>query len=455
MNKILNHILVIFICSNVAVYAMEQQEQVPTPSAGSSSSSSSSKMPKKSILKNPAREKEAKGNIRFELNPEGDTPESQGNIPTLKQDAPKPVPRASDEEWQAYQEEQRGIVKSQRIAVQERLNATPEAEAVANLISFAQTTIPEVEEIIKSCAKDMVEVWNFFNEEPTDVEMAKRNFEKLRFHFQHYERNIVSKISKTGKETQPLLAGYAKILDALKRPASYQFGANADVEALDDMLSLYMDSIKREASSLYTQSEKKALDAIFSKIDSNLADKEEYQAAVLLSQASLDNIKNLDSTLTNREKYEITEQLGHTLLDDIKKIEDAINQEKYITAAQLGKRVLDGIIKRKNVIDKEKYETVMQLGQTFLDNMQKINRANKEKYVTAVALGHKFLDDITETENAVDRAMTNYSIRKYSRDDYSTLLYYKGRVDKEMAIERVWPYARKIESTKQSLLFVL
>ena len=448
MNKMLNHILIIFICSNVVVYTMEQEEKIPTSptesaslQASSSSSSLSPNVPKKSILKNPARDKEAKESIRFEPKPE--------------EDAPKPLTRVSDEEWQAYQEEQRGIIKSQRIAAQEKLNATPEAQAVANLISFAQTTIPEVEEIIKSCAKDMVEVWKFFNIVPTDAEMAKQNFEKLRFHFQHYERNIVSKINKSGRETEPLLAGYAKILDSLKRPAFYQFGANASVETLDDMLSLYMDSIKKEANSSYTQSEKKALDTIFSIIDSNVTDKEEYEAAVLLSQTSLNNIKKLDSTLADREKYEITERLGHTLLDDIKKIEHAINQEKYITAAQLGKRFLDGIKKTENEIDKEKYETAVQLGHTFLDNMKKIERANKEKYVTAVELGHKFLDDITETENAVDRAMMNYNIKKYSREDYSTLLHYKGRVEKEMAIERVWPYARKIESTKQSLLFVL
>lgn len=75
----------------------------------------------------------------------------------------------------------------------------------------------------------------------------------------------------------------------------------------------------------------------------------------------------------------------------------------------------------------------------------------KDQYAEAISCGYEFLDDAKAAENAVDAAMKKYGIRKYSKNHYATYLKDKQYEDKQMVIERVWPYAEKINQKKETL----
>jgi hypothetical protein len=293
---------------------MEEQPPAPTES-NSSSSSSSSAGAKKSILKKTTRAEGAKKTLQF-------TQDTQEHTD-------KPITKSSDASKQEYLKEISQIEREQKA----QAPTISEEEALQKLISFAQTSIPEVEQIIASCAQDFFQIWNFFSTIPTSREQAKENFTKLRNAMKDYENNLVPITNRrTGQESDPLIIGYESMLDDLKRQAFYEIGSNPSVEKINDLISDYMESIMQKATDLYTQSKKENLEALFSAIDSNLPAKDQYVRAI---------------------------EIGHKFLDDASKTEDKVheamrryNVRGYIKQDYLAQHYSKATVEKNMIIDR-------------------------------------------------------------------------------------------------------
>jgi hypothetical protein len=176
MNNIRYFVLAFIMCSKTTIHSMEGSTSPieSTLSAGSGSSSSSSSVPKKSSLKKNARQGGVKKTLQFTA----DTQEHTAK--TLRE--------AKSEDKLEYQNELADIEKQQKAAGIQAAAVSGEEEALKKLISFAETTIPEVEQIINDCAKNIVDIWDFFWAVPTSREMASENFAKLGLAIKDYEK---------------------------------------------------------------------------------------------------------------------------------------------------------------------------------------------------------------------------------------------------------------------------
>lgn len=79
----------------------------------------------------------------------------------------------------------------------------------------------------------------------------------------------------------------------------------------------------------------------------------------------------------------------------------------------------------------------------------------KDQYAEALSLAYSYIDTEKDTETAFYAAMKVYNIKKFSPSDYVGFLNVKHHIDKEMLIERIYPYAKNINESKDSLYLIL
>lgn len=79
----------------------------------------------------------------------------------------------------------------------------------------------------------------------------------------------------------------------------------------------------------------------------------------------------------------------------------------------------------------------------------------KDQYAEALSLAYSYMDTEKDTEDAFCAAMKVYTIKKFSPSDYVGFLNVKHHIDKEMLIERIYPYAKNINESKDSLYLIL
>ncbi len=300
-----------------------------------------------------------KGNSESSSSSHTESPSTSSPSTPTKKSILKKAPRQGDKKALQFNSaiEERTYEKEQ---VTESLPSTSDSQqqsvitreqALQELISFAETTRPEVEQIIDSCVKDILEIWNFYSIEPTDAAKAQENFAKLDLALKDYEINVLNITNRiTGKQSDSIITAYQKTLNDLKRDSQYEANSNRTVEQLNNLLHNCILLITRKAVSLYVASKKPALEALFSRISPDLPAEKQYHEAL--------------------------------------------------------------------------------------------------------SCGYTFLDNTTDTETAVDAAMTKYHIRGYSRNTYHFHLRSKAQADKRMVIEGVFPYAEKIGKTKDYITYL-
>lgn len=315
----------VLLLSGSALYGMEERDSPLTaPSDGSST-------PTSFVPLNPAQKKQ----VSFSSGTSEYT-----NVPL----AP-----SSRESKKAYRKEQADIEKEQITGQQKELNELSPEQALGDLLAFAKTAIPDVQNMIDSCANDILEIWKFFSIVPTDEAMAKQNFSKLNLATKDYQAILIPiQHRSTGTQSDSIIDEYEDKLLTLIGLALYKPNSNPDVEKLNDLISNFKKSMQEKAKQLYIEFKKPELDRIFSKIPQG------------------DIIKN--------------------------------------------------------------------------------------QYIEALSCGQEFIDTTKNTETAVEAAMHRYPIyKRYSQFNYNIYLYAKQQIDKEMAINGVWPYAEKMSVKKETL----
>lgn len=163
------------------------------------------------------------------------------------------------------------------------------------------------------------------------------------------------------------------------------------------------------------------------------------------------NIASTTHRSTGRESAPLIIEYGK-MLDDLKlKADYELYSNPFVE--KLDELISDYMA---HIIEKASKRYTQAKQSTLNDLFSKIrpDLTPQQQYANAVHFGQIFLDDAMRTENEVDSRMKQYQIKGYSKTDYSSHLYAKAKLEKNMVIERVLPYVEKIGNTKNSLMYV-
>jgi hypothetical protein len=223
--------------------------------------------------------------------------------------------------------------------------------------------------------------------------------------------------------------------DALKDLLSFAKNAIPDIEHM-------IDSCANDILEVWK---------FFSAVPSNEAMAKEHFAQLSLAIKDYEvNAVSIRNRVTGAQSDSVIDEYQDKLLT-LKEL--SLYESKNITDASV--KQLDHLISNfKKLVINKAMQRYIALKKPELDRIfsQISPDANaKDQYAEAVSYGYEFLDNKQTTENAVDAAMKKYRIRKYSKYNYSTYLHAKQQGDKNMVIERVWPYAEKIKQPKDAL----
>lgn len=273
MNKIQYIIITIFICTGNSMLPMDSEETAvnitaPTSNAGASSSTSTGAMKSlKSALKGASLEKREKKKLQY-------SPETKDFDMSTRKEIPYP----SREEQALIKKEHETIVKEQIEFKKQEEEKLTENEVYDRLIHYAQTTLPEAEEIVQSCVQDLLEMWKIFSSAPTSVEDAQASMIRLQLHKQHYQNNTAFQCG------EPILYGYASLLRKYKDDANYSLrpeSNNIYVEKLDELLSSDLKKkIPQQAATEYVKAKEDHLNRLFGSISSNITALNQYNLAI-------------------------------------------------------------------------------------------------------------------------------------------------------------------------------